>query len=145
MSLFFEAFVFLYLVVYLNKYAEGGNIWVFRVRRNSHPHTNTPINTCSQAPFVPRERLSPYSEMVTLPLSCRVVGSPTIPLSRFRLRFLWLIAKLQRVPKMKADLALLSLPGSIKAIAFKVHSIWPVSFSLSPELSGSRKCTNHFA
>lgn len=47
----------------------------------THPHTNTPINGCSQTPFVLLEflkkRLSPCSEIATLPLLCLFNRKPS--------------------------------------------------------------------
>jgi len=57
----------------------------------THPHTNTPINGCSQTPFVPLEFLKKGCHLAQKLLLCHYcvcsIGSPPIPLSRSAIAF----------------------------------------------------------
>jgi len=76
----------------------------------THPDTNTPINGCSQTPFVPLEFLKKGCHLAQKLLLCHYcvcsIGSPPIPLSRSAIAFcffffLSLITGLQKVLNTK--------------------------------------------
>lgn len=75
----------------------------------THPHTNTPINGCSQTPFVPLEFLKKGCHLAQKLLLCHYcvcsIGNPPIPLSVSFCLFLSLITGLQKVPNTKDWLA----------------------------------------
>lgn len=68
----------------------------------THPHTNTPINGCSQTPFVPQEFLCHLAQKWVLCHYCvSSIGSPPIHLSVSYFLILSLITGLQKAPNTK--------------------------------------------